>query len=314
VITRDGNIVMTVKPSISTGEINPTTELPEEDTTEVETSLMLPSGHGMVIGGLIQEEDLENQEKVPILGDLWLVGRLFQRREITRRREEIIITLVPHIMPYGPLRHQDECHGFQRATTPLLYGSLNQNPRPFEPRFPDAGQCDRIGEKFFRLHPPPDPGGWGPGGPMDPCLPEGLAFPPPAHGLPEPPQPAAPTPPGGPSLQPPVPDLSAPEEVVPQPGPPPAERPALPPPAVESAAGAAMSGPIPLRQSQFTPPRGPLTAGDGLHPAARRPAQAVTLASGEQPVLAADASRSPESANPDAPTCRRLPYCREYVE
>ncbi len=174
-ITRDNNIVMTVKPEVSSGEINPATELPEEETTEVETSLMLPDGHGMIIGGLIRESDIETQTKIPLLGDVWLIGRLFQKRELKRKREEIIIALIPHIVPYAPVRQQMECDQFRRATTPLLYGPVLSAPRPDEPRFPDAGQpIFSIPYKTRHLRTIPDPGCWSPRPSLEQCYPGGM--------------------------------------------------------------------------------------------------------------------------------------------
>lgn len=170
-ITQDNQVVMQVQPKVSTGQINPETKLPEEETTEVETSLMLPDGYGMVIGGLIQEEDLETQQKIPLLGDIWLVGRLFQNRKLTRRRTEIIITLVPHVVPYRPTRYQAECEQFQRATTPLVYGPLRENPRPGEPRVPDASRLGGAHAKLHRLNPLPDQRCWTPQASQEICAP-----------------------------------------------------------------------------------------------------------------------------------------------
>ncbi|MCH7687512.1 MAG: type II and III secretion system protein, partial [Planctomycetes bacterium] len=99
-ITDDNQVLMTVYPEVSSGQINEITGLPEEETTEVQTTVMLADGQGMIIGGLIQETDIENQSKIPLLGDLWLVGRLFQRKSVTRQRSEIIIALIPRIVPY----------------------------------------------------------------------------------------------------------------------------------------------------------------------------------------------------------------------
>jgi len=139
-ITPNNCVLMKVKPVVSTGQINPDTELPEEETTEVETSLILRDDHGIVIGGLIQEEDIETQQKVPFIGDLWLVGRLFQRRQVDRKRTEIIVALIPHIVPYHPECAARESEQFLRATTPLLDGPLRPYPRPFEATLPDASQ------------------------------------------------------------------------------------------------------------------------------------------------------------------------------
>lgn len=286
VITRDGNIMMTVAPQISSGQINPATELPEEETTEVQTSLMLPDGHGMVIGGLIQEEDTETQTKIPIIGDLWLVGRLFQRRELMRKRDEIIIALIPHIMPYGPERHGQECHEFQRTTTPLLFGPLNQNPRPFEARFPDAGQFGTLPENVHRLCPPIDPRGWMPEGSRERCLPEDMYYPSPEHGAPEPPQPVPPRFPGQPRLQQPL-DLS-PLEEVPRPDAPADNGNPLPPPTPTTSHRSTTGVTWASREL-------PATRSDGTTPEHR----AVDRASGW---------RAPE----DTPTCKRLPYCTKY--
>jgi len=170
-VTNDGNVVMHVKPEVSEGEINGVTALPEEETTEIETDLMLPDGYGTVIGGLIQEADSESQSKIPLIGDLWLIGRLFQAREVKRNRTEIIIALVPHVVPYQPTRHQLECEQFQRASTPLVYGPLLQNPRPFEPQLPNAGHWPSPHYKQQHLHTLPTGESWAPRGPHDPCLP-----------------------------------------------------------------------------------------------------------------------------------------------
>lgn len=136
-ITQDGQVLIKVAPQVSTGRINPTTQLPESETTEVATQVLLCDGEAIVIGGLIKETDNDSRNKIPILGDLWLVGRFFQRRETTRERNEIIITLVPRIVPDGrecwPLDGDD----VEQAHTPLLYGDLQSiNRERFEPRLP----------------------------------------------------------------------------------------------------------------------------------------------------------------------------------
>ncbi len=69
-ISDDGQVLVFVRPEVSSGRINPQTSLPEEETTEVELAVMLPDGRGMVIGGLIKETDIDSQGKVPMLGDL----------------------------------------------------------------------------------------------------------------------------------------------------------------------------------------------------------------------------------------------------
>lgn len=137
-ITDDDQILMKVRPKVSNGEINPATTLPQEETTEVDTSVMVPDGHGIIIGGLIQELDNDRQSKLPGLGDLWLAGKLFQRRTLERTRVEVIVALLPRIVPAGPIHTPKEAVEWQRTDAPLLTPDLQSAPRPWEPKLKDA--------------------------------------------------------------------------------------------------------------------------------------------------------------------------------
>ena len=136
-ISTDGQVLLKVRPKVSSGDINPTTTLPEEETTEVDTSIMVPDGHGVIIGGLIQEIDNERQSKVPFLGDVWVIGRLFQRRAVERSRSEVVVALLPRIVPLGNCPTPEEMFDLHRVETPLLTPTLQSTPRP-EPELKDA--------------------------------------------------------------------------------------------------------------------------------------------------------------------------------
>lgn len=107
-ITEDGQVMMKVAPQVSTGRINPTTQLPESETTEVTTQVLLSDGEAIVIGGLIKENDSDGRNRIPILGDIPGLGWLFQRRETLHERNEIVITLVPRIVP--------NCHDYSSSS------------------------------------------------------------------------------------------------------------------------------------------------------------------------------------------------------
>lgn len=132
-----GQVLLTLNPKVSQGEIDPVTKLPNEDTTELSTTIMVPDGHGVIIGGLIQESDIERQSKVPLLGDLWLVGRLFQRRTVNRERIEVVVALLPRIVDCHTTPTSEEFQDLQRVDMPVLTPDLQSAPRP-EPRLPDA--------------------------------------------------------------------------------------------------------------------------------------------------------------------------------
>lgn len=137
-IASDGTVIMRVAPEVSSGQVNPATGLPEEETTELQTDVMFHNNQAFIIGGLIQEVDTDSQGKIPFLGNLHHIGRLFQRREVIKRRTEIIIALLPRVMPFEPMALQQYEVETERATTPLLHGPLEKYPRPWEPQLPDA--------------------------------------------------------------------------------------------------------------------------------------------------------------------------------
>jgi hypothetical protein len=137
-ITRDGRVLLHVKPEVSSGQVNPETGLPEEETTELETDIMLEDGQGMVIGGLIKESDATVQQKVPYLGTMRGVGWLFRRTEVTKNRVEIIIALVPRIQPYDCEYASFEQGELVKAGVPLFHGPLCRTSRPWDAILPDG--------------------------------------------------------------------------------------------------------------------------------------------------------------------------------
>lgn len=167
-ITRDGRILMHVAPKVSSGNV--TNDLPNEKTTELHTDVMLNDGQGMIIGGLIKEEDSISQQKVPYLGDVRTIGWLFRRTESTKARAEIIIALVPRIQPYDSEYQAFEQGELVRAGVPLFHGALHRTDRPWDPILPNGkrvyrplipkkryrppGYYDNLGEQYVL---PPNP-------------------------------------------------------------------------------------------------------------------------------------------------------------
>lgn len=148
-ITRDGRVLLSVKPEVSSGQVNPETGLPEEETTELETDIMLNDGQGMIIGGLIKETDSVTQSKIPYLGNVKGLGWFFRHSEVTKERVEIIVALVPRVQPYNPEYQAFEQGELVRAGVPLMHGPLKRTYRPWDPVLPDG---DRV---YRRLLPHP---------------------------------------------------------------------------------------------------------------------------------------------------------------
>lgn len=116
IVTQDGQVLMKVQPQVSGGRINPDTSLPEEETTQTETTVLLPDGKGMIIGGLIKEDDSKKSSWVPYLGEIPILGGLFRKRTASSARSEVIIALTPHIVPYRDPIFSRETNQYREMT------------------------------------------------------------------------------------------------------------------------------------------------------------------------------------------------------
>ncbi|MDE2181926.1 MAG: hypothetical protein KGJ78_02780 [Alphaproteobacteria bacterium] len=68
---------------------------------KAETSVTVHDGEPFVIGGLTQENDMANDNKVPVLGDVPLLGRLFTTHRSTDSKTELYIVVTPHVVHGG---------------------------------------------------------------------------------------------------------------------------------------------------------------------------------------------------------------------
>ena len=94
-ITPDNRIIMDVfitKDSF-TSPIDPTI-----DKKEIETQILLDHGETAVIGGIFQRNTGEDVTKVPLLGDIPVLGVLFRNKSITDQKTELLIFLTPKII------------------------------------------------------------------------------------------------------------------------------------------------------------------------------------------------------------------------
>lgn len=86
----------------SIGEEVPTGQfggfIPTIDTTELQTQVLVKNGETVVLGGVFRTEKLESEDKVPFLGDIPYVGRLFKRSMTSHNKVETLIFITPRIL------------------------------------------------------------------------------------------------------------------------------------------------------------------------------------------------------------------------
>ena len=66
------------------------------------TTITVKDGHSIVVGGLITTSDEARESKVPLLGDIPVLGWLFKSVTVSRQRTELLIILTPRIIRAVP--------------------------------------------------------------------------------------------------------------------------------------------------------------------------------------------------------------------
>ncbi|WP_068546296.1 type II secretion system secretin GspD [Thalassotalea crassostreae] len=84
---------------------------------EIKTTVMADNGATIVLGGLIDEDVQESQQKVPILGDIPIIGALFRSTSSTTRKRNLMVFLRPTIIRDGQLMEaiSKEKYNYMRA-------------------------------------------------------------------------------------------------------------------------------------------------------------------------------------------------------
>ncbi|MGL5837107.1 MAG: type II secretion system protein GspD [Sphingorhabdus sp.] len=75
---------------------------------EAETSASVRDGETFVVGGLTQENVITSKSKLPLLGDIPLVGELFKLERSTRSKTELYIVITPHIVRHRRFKDGEE--------------------------------------------------------------------------------------------------------------------------------------------------------------------------------------------------------------
>ena len=97
-ITPDNRIIMDLLVSQdSVGAFTPTGE-PSIDITQIETQALVGNGQTLVLGGIFQTEEVNGTDKVPLLGDLPFLGKLFRNDLRNIEKREILIFITPKII------------------------------------------------------------------------------------------------------------------------------------------------------------------------------------------------------------------------
>jgi pilus assembly protein CpaC len=103
VVTPRGTIRLQVAPEVSALDYTNSvtvagTTVPGTSTRRVQTEVELESGQSFVIAGLLDNSTTESLSKVPGIGNIPLLGKLFQSRSISRTNSELLVIVTPELV------------------------------------------------------------------------------------------------------------------------------------------------------------------------------------------------------------------------
>ena len=102
-INKEGYISMLIKPEVSSitsffPSETADQRVPVIETSNAESTILIKDGTTIIIAGMIKDYKQKSANKVPVLGDVPVVGKLFQNNSDTVQRTETIVFLTPRII------------------------------------------------------------------------------------------------------------------------------------------------------------------------------------------------------------------------
>jgi type IV pilus assembly protein PilQ len=102
-INADGRILLQIMPRVSQPSVSASgstqTGAPAIDSRDANTTVLVRDGETIVIGGLISDSFQDTIAKIPLLGDIPILGWLFKKKSKTRVRNELLIFVTTRVMP-----------------------------------------------------------------------------------------------------------------------------------------------------------------------------------------------------------------------
>jgi general secretion pathway protein D len=161
-ISAEGNAVMlkiSVESSSLVGTTTTTLEEPETAKRSIDTNVLIENGGVVVLGGLIQNQQNRDNNGVPLLSSIPLLGNLFKARNDSATRNDLMIFIKPTI-----LRDQFEAAD---ATGKDYRYMLHQQNSVIPEQFPQLLR-DEPAPRLPPLPPPPPPGTLAAPSPLEP--------------------------------------------------------------------------------------------------------------------------------------------------
>ncbi|HSV16076.1 MAG TPA: secretin and TonB N-terminal domain-containing protein [Tepidisphaeraceae bacterium] len=126
-IAEDGYIRMEIHPEDSAGTID-SRGVPQTQTTEVTSNVMIKDGRTIVIGGLFRESTSASKGQVPILGNIPVLGVPFRSTNDKTQRSETIVLITPHVINDDTSLYEESMKESADATRMMLGSRAGLQP------------------------------------------------------------------------------------------------------------------------------------------------------------------------------------------
>ncbi|HOI01482.1 MAG TPA: secretin N-terminal domain-containing protein [Candidatus Cloacimonas acidaminovorans] len=97
-VNKDGNITMNINPEVSSVTELVGGYIPRTKVRRVSSAVTVPNEHKIIVGGLLNSNITQKINKIPLLGDLPLIGKIFQHRYELVENTDLIIEITPRLV------------------------------------------------------------------------------------------------------------------------------------------------------------------------------------------------------------------------
>ena len=128
-VTREGMLRLHIMPEFNvfvTRVTLSTTDVPVVDTRKVNTIALVQDGQTVVLGGMRKKDVSKGNNKIPLLGDLPLVGGLFRFEGEDTSINELVVFITPRIVGQEPVLSLDEQEALEQTNIKMPKTTLSR--------------------------------------------------------------------------------------------------------------------------------------------------------------------------------------------
>jgi pilus assembly protein CpaC len=143
-VLRPDRIVLRISPEVSDldfarGVTIGGAQLPAIAKRGATTTLELGNGQSFILAGLMSSSSSEDEQKIPYLGDIPVLGAFFKRVNNSRERQELVIVATPRLVQSVDAARLPPPPGADMRSYDPSVGALLFNVNPLDRRLPDHG-------------------------------------------------------------------------------------------------------------------------------------------------------------------------------